>query len=176
MACHKNYSAFFKSYGVATSFKPHTKLRKLLDSPKDPTSNIRKAGGVVYEIPCGECTKTYIGQTGGRDWKNINPQHPVANSTRRSLTITSARSPPEFSIRRTGSTPPGAGGHPNQKKIPWIKSGSGTEVVILIPPRSSEVNQRASPFTTSQDFLIFWGGRVSHVENSKFWWIFLWCW
>ena len=32
-------SAHLQSYGVATSFKPHTTLRKLLVSPKDPTAN-----------------------------------------------------------------------------------------------------------------------------------------
>ena len=52
----------FKTYGVSTCFKPHNTLRKLLVSPKDPTPNERKAG-VVYEIPCEECPKTYIGQT-----------------------------------------------------------------------------------------------------------------
>ncbi len=85
---------------VAISFKSHTTLV----SPKDPTANVRKA----------ECNKTYIGQTGRqlgeRLTEHLNPPHQVANprmspSTRRNLTMTSSGSPPEFSIRRIGSTP-----------------------------------------------------------------------
>ena len=54
----------FKSYGVSTSFKPHTTLRKLLVSPKDPIP-LEKRAGCVYQINyCTDCSQSYIGQTG----------------------------------------------------------------------------------------------------------------
>jgi len=53
----------FRTYGVSTCFKPHNTLRKLLVSPKDPIPTERRSG-VVYQIPCGDCDKSYIGQTG----------------------------------------------------------------------------------------------------------------
>ena len=53
----------FKSYGVATSFRPHTTLRKLFVAPKDPVP-IDKRSGCVYELSCQQCSATYIGQTG----------------------------------------------------------------------------------------------------------------
>ena len=53
----------FKSYGVATSFRPHTTLWKLLVAPKDPVP-IDTRSGCVYELSCQQCSGTYIGQTG----------------------------------------------------------------------------------------------------------------
>ena len=53
----------FKSYGVATTFKPHTTIRQLLVSPKDPVP-VEKRSGCVYQINCADCPKSYIGQTG----------------------------------------------------------------------------------------------------------------
>ena len=47
-------------YKIEVRFKPHTTLRQILVKPKDPTS--RK--DVVYSIPCADCNKCYIGQSG----------------------------------------------------------------------------------------------------------------
>ena len=52
-----------KSYRLATFFRPHTTLRKLLVAPKEPVP-IDKRSGCVYELSCQYCTATYIGQTG----------------------------------------------------------------------------------------------------------------
>ena len=48
---------------IQVTFCPCRTLRQELVHPKDPVpANHRK--GVVYSIPCAECPRTYIGQTG----------------------------------------------------------------------------------------------------------------
>ena len=48
---------------IEVRFKPHTTLRQILVKPKDPTP-ITSRKGVVYSIPCADCNKCYIGQSG----------------------------------------------------------------------------------------------------------------
>ena len=48
---------------IQVTFRPFRSLRQELVHPKDPLpANHRK--GMVYSIPCAECPRTYIGQTG----------------------------------------------------------------------------------------------------------------
>ncbi len=53
----------FRSRGIHTAMKPHTTIRSLLVHPKD-TRNPNETSGVVYKIPCKNCEKSYIGETG----------------------------------------------------------------------------------------------------------------
>ena len=48
---------------IEVRFKPHTTLRQILVKPKDPTP-ITSRKGVVYSIPCADCNKCYLGQSG----------------------------------------------------------------------------------------------------------------
>ena len=51
-----------KKHRIGTSVRPHQTLRKLLAYPKykiDP----KYKSEVVYEIPCKNCNKLYIGET-----------------------------------------------------------------------------------------------------------------
>ena len=50
-------------YNIRTCFKPNTTLRNLLVHPKDRIPSTSKRG-VVYQIPCRDCSEVYIGQTG----------------------------------------------------------------------------------------------------------------
>ena len=43
--------------------KPQTTLRQVLVHPEDKVEKQKKAG-VVYKIPCSQCEKVYIGETG----------------------------------------------------------------------------------------------------------------
>ena len=43
--------------------KPHCTLRRLLVHPKDKVRNLKKAN-CVYRIPCKNCNKSYVGETG----------------------------------------------------------------------------------------------------------------
>ena len=48
---------------IQVTFRPYRTLRQEHVHPKDPVpANRRK--GVIYSIPCAECPRTYIGQTG----------------------------------------------------------------------------------------------------------------
>ena len=53
----------FTKHRVATVVKPQTTLRQVLVHPKDKVEKQKKAG-VVYKIPCRQCEKVYIGETG----------------------------------------------------------------------------------------------------------------
>ena len=46
-----------------TAVRPHTTLRNLLVHPKDRISNEEKPE-VVYKIPCKNCERVYVGETG----------------------------------------------------------------------------------------------------------------
>ena len=52
-----------KDLDITTSFRPMTSLRKVLSHPKDPLPPSTRSG-VIYQIPCRDCDKSYIGQTG----------------------------------------------------------------------------------------------------------------
>ena len=54
-----------RSHKISSTVKPHTSLRSILVHPKDKLPPEDKTG-VVYEIPCSNCKKTYIGETGRR--------------------------------------------------------------------------------------------------------------
>lgn len=58
-----------RRYGYNTGFYPVTTIRSLL-STKDSTAPSDKPG--VYRISCGECSATYIGQTGRRFRKRFS--------------------------------------------------------------------------------------------------------
>ena len=53
----------FRARGIHTAMRPHTTIRSLLVHPKDKR-NPNETSGVVYRIPCKNCNKCYIGETG----------------------------------------------------------------------------------------------------------------
>ena len=52
-----------KKYGVNTVLKPTNTLRQALVKPKDKRP-LEDSIGVIYNIPCHQCPKAYIGETG----------------------------------------------------------------------------------------------------------------
>jgi len=58
-----NFKTKKMEYGIQTITKPWRKLRSFLVKPKDKLHKDQKEE-VVYEIPCGSCDATYIGETG----------------------------------------------------------------------------------------------------------------
>ena len=48
---------------IRVAFRPHSTLRRQLVHPKDPVPMDQRTG-VVYQIPCSECPKVYVGQSG----------------------------------------------------------------------------------------------------------------
>ena len=53
-----------RKFGVSTALKPHLTLKRLLVHPKDKREKQDKAG-VVYNIPCSDCSNVYVGESGG---------------------------------------------------------------------------------------------------------------
>ena len=69
----------YRTYGIATSFKPHSILRKQLVSPRDLTPADKKSG-VVYEIHCTNCPDIYIGHTGRQLGERLKEHKSLAPS------------------------------------------------------------------------------------------------
>ena len=61
--CSERISRVLKRFNIKSHFKPLNKLSKIFGLPKDPVEQNKKCG-VVYEVPCGDCDKVYVGQTG----------------------------------------------------------------------------------------------------------------
>ena len=117
----QNLQRVLKSYCVATSFRPHTTLRKLLVAPKD-TFPIDKRSGCVYLLSCQQCTAIYIGQTGRPLGQRIKEHKSSAPSRIPFCSYKTQHWSP--SHRRLGQrqdpwqeeqriSPPSKGGHPN---------------------------------------------------------------
>ena len=52
-----------KSHQIKTSFTPPQKISAILPSVKDSIDS-HKRKGAIYQIPCKNCNKIYIGETG----------------------------------------------------------------------------------------------------------------
>ena len=52
-----------KQHKIGTSFKPINKISQMIIHPKDPIPK-EDTCGVVYEVGCKNCKKTYVGETG----------------------------------------------------------------------------------------------------------------
>ena len=53
----------FKRHGIHCALKPANTLRSLLVRPKDPRPKL-DTSQCVYRIPCANCDKVYVGETG----------------------------------------------------------------------------------------------------------------
>ena len=81
----------FTKHRVATVIKPQTTLRQVLVHPKDKVKKHEKAG-VVYKIPCSQCEKVYIGETGRRLGTRITEHREEAEKiSKRNFTRTTRR-------------------------------------------------------------------------------------
>ena len=53
----------YKKYNIQTAMKPVNTLKSLLVHPKDKIDQLQTCE-CVYEIPCKNCKKSYVGETG----------------------------------------------------------------------------------------------------------------
>ena len=61
----------FKRHGISTAIRPHSTLRQMLVHPKDKRDPATTTD-CVYEIPCANCNRSYIGETGRRFSTRLN--------------------------------------------------------------------------------------------------------
>ena len=61
-----------RNAGFKVAMKPHRTLRQELVKPKD---KVKDKHGVVYEIKCGDCNATYVGQTGRNLSQRVKEHH-----------------------------------------------------------------------------------------------------
>jgi hypothetical protein len=61
--CSERIARVLKQFDIFTVYKPFNKLSSIFRLPKDPLPE-NAVCGVVYEIPCADCEKVYVGQTG----------------------------------------------------------------------------------------------------------------
>ena len=62
-----------RNVGILVSSKPHLTLKDMLPKAKDSVERSSRPG-VVYQIPCRDCTGIYIGET-GRAYKTRLAEH-----------------------------------------------------------------------------------------------------
>lgn len=60
--CSERIARVLRQYNIATTYKPCNKLGGIFGLPKDFVDPKNQCG-VVYEVECGDCEKTYVGQT-----------------------------------------------------------------------------------------------------------------
>ena len=77
-----------RRHHINTPVKPYTKLRQVLVHPKDQIPPDKKCD-VIYEIPCRNCDKTYIGET-GRQFSTRKKEHQKECEKETSGTLTRA--------------------------------------------------------------------------------------
>ena len=56
-------SRILKSHGIATTNRPLRTIRNIVVHPKDKVPDKDKTG-LVYNIPCKNCSQVYVGETG----------------------------------------------------------------------------------------------------------------
>lgn len=61
--CTDRIGRILRKYNLRTIYKPHITINKILGNPKD---KIYLENQGVYSISCGNCNKSYIGQTNRR--------------------------------------------------------------------------------------------------------------
>ena len=64
-------SRTMRAHGVATAFRPHTTLRKVLVHPKDKIDRDNVCGS-VYQIGCANCDSVYIGESARKFGKRLS--------------------------------------------------------------------------------------------------------
>ncbi|KXJ05045.1 hypothetical protein AC249_AIPGENE1645 [Exaiptasia diaphana] len=65
-----------QQHNIKCCIKPDKTLRQILSKPKDPVE-YEKQSGVVFRIPCGECSTQYIDET-GRALRTRRKEHEAA--------------------------------------------------------------------------------------------------
>ena len=66
-------SKILRNAGILVCSKPNLTLKDILQKAKDSVERSSRPG-VVYQIPCRDCTGIYIGET-GRAYKTILAEH-----------------------------------------------------------------------------------------------------
>uniref|UniRef100_A0A1A8IEJ6 GIY-YIG domain-containing protein n=1 Tax=Nothobranchius kuhntae TaxID=321403 RepID=A0A1A8IEJ6_NOTKU len=95
--------ATMKKHNINTPTKPYTTVRNRLVHPKDKISAGFKCG-VVYEIPCKLCNKTYIGETGRQlNTRTIEHRKECEKETSRKHTR-AAKHEAESTIKKSAAT------------------------------------------------------------------------
>lgn len=61
----ESVSRIMKTHGVTTAIRPHKTIRNELVKPKDQRL-LGETAECVYKIPCANCEKVYVGETGRR--------------------------------------------------------------------------------------------------------------
>ena len=130
---------------VRVVFRPHKTIRQQLVHPKNPVPPDNRKG-VVYSIPCGDCPKVYMGQT-GRTLRHRMAEH--LQVLRNGDVATSAVAEHVF-VRAIGWT------------CPWELYWTHTRTPWPAPCRSRGTFSRSRPLST---------GRVALSQGfTQAWW------
>jgi len=93
----------FKKRGITTALKPHQTIRNILVHPKDKTDK-DKTCGVVYKIPCANCNKVYIGETGRKLATRVKEHKDEVNKTTQGVTTRTKRKESTETMHKSAMT------------------------------------------------------------------------
>ena len=129
-----------ESHGIRTVFRSDTTLRQQLTRPKDPIPPHRR-DGIVYNIPCKGCDRSYIGET-ARPIKERITEHKMDVRLRRTDNSAVAEHAWDNSINQTGT---GSVPFPGTALVyteGWKKLSISVSILII----STETTGSISPY------------------------------
>ena len=86
------YARLLKKHRIQSCMKPYNTLRENLVHPKDKR-DITENAGVLYNIPCKQCPRVYIGETGRRLGVRLKEHRDDVEKHTESIPYTRSQSP-----------------------------------------------------------------------------------
>ncbi|XP_052806817.1 uncharacterized protein LOC128236035 [Mya arenaria] len=96
-------SRVFNKHRVATAMRPHQTLRNILVHPKDKQETTEKAE-VIYKIPCKNCDKVYVGESGRKFGIRLNEHKKDCETNSNKAFTRSTRKQSESTIEKSAIT------------------------------------------------------------------------
>ncbi|WAR09544.1 hypothetical protein MAR_034620 [Mya arenaria] len=96
-------SRVFNKHRVATAMRPHQTLRNILVHPKDKQETTEKAE-VIYKIPCKNCDKVYVGESGRKFGIRLNEHKKDCETNSNKAFTRATRKQSESTIEKSAIT------------------------------------------------------------------------
>ena len=96
-------SRTLKTYNIASAMRPHCSLRKMLVHPKDKRDPLQTTD-VIYNIPCKNCDKSYVGETGRKFGKRMDEHKSEAEKAGATVRTRAARKESQSTVNKSAIT------------------------------------------------------------------------
>ena len=92
-----------KTYQISTAMKPHCTIRNQLVHPKDKREP-HSISDAIYNIPCKNCDKSYIGETGRKFGTRLSEHKKEAEKANNTTTTRAARKASLTTVNKSAIT------------------------------------------------------------------------